>query len=75
MTRRSRSTLRPRWSTPGAAAARTCPTCAALDSFVAHWRWTGDRARDQAELDDVRALRSRLAAVWEMDKDEAADVG
>jgi len=45
---------------------------AALDSFVAHWGWTGDRTRDQAELDAIRALRSRMARVWEMSKDEAA---
>jgi predicted RNA-binding Zn ribbon-like protein len=48
------------------------PDLAALDSFVAHWRWTGDRARGQAELDSVRALRQRLGQVWEMSKDEAA---
>lgn len=48
------------------------PDLAALDSFVAHWRWTGDRTHDQAELDGVRALRSRMSRVWGMDKDEAA---
>ena len=45
----------------------------ALDGFIAHWRWTGDRGRDQAELDGVHELRSRLARVWEMTKDEAAE--
>ena len=45
---------------------------AALDAFIAHWQWTGDRTRDQAELDAVRGLRSRMARVWEMSKDEAA---
>jgi len=44
----------------------------ALDAFVAHWQWTGDRTRDQAELDAVRGLRSRMARMWEMSKDEAA---
>jgi predicted RNA-binding Zn ribbon-like protein len=48
------------------------PDLTALDGFIAHWRWTGDRTRDQAELDAVRGLRSRLAGIWEMDKDEAA---
>jgi len=48
------------------------PDLAALDAFVAHWRWTGDRTRDQAELDAVRGLRARMARVWEMSKDEAA---
>jgi predicted RNA-binding Zn ribbon-like protein len=44
---------------------------AALDAFVAHWRWTGSRAHDQAELDAIRALRPRLAQLWEMTEDEA----
>jgi len=48
------------------------PDLAALDRFVTDWKWTGTRARDEAELDAVRALRPRLARVWEMTKDEAA---
>ncbi|HTU75076.1 MAG TPA: CGNR zinc finger domain-containing protein [Trebonia sp.] len=48
------------------------PDLVALDGFVAHWQWTGDRGRDEAELDAVRDLRERMAPVWEMDKDEAA---
>ena len=48
------------------------PDLAALDGFVAHWRWTGARARDQAEMESVHALRARLARVWAMAKDEAA---
>ena len=47
------------------------PDIAALDAFVEHWRWTGSRTRDQAELDAVRALRPRLARLWEMTEDEA----
>ena len=47
------------------------PDIAALDAFVAHWRWTGSRTHDQAELDAVRALRPRLAALWDMTEDEA----
>lgn len=48
------------------------PDLAALDGFVAHWQWTGDRTRDQAELSSVWALRERMARVWAMTKDEAA---
>jgi predicted RNA-binding Zn ribbon-like protein len=47
------------------------PDQAALDSFVREWRWTGSRARDQAELDAVRALRPRLALMWELAVDDA----
>jgi len=47
------------------------PDVAALDAFVAHWRWTGSRSHDQAELDAVRALRPRLAALWDMTEYEA----
>jgi predicted RNA-binding Zn ribbon-like protein len=44
---------------------------AALDGFVATGGWTGARARDQAELDAVRALRPRLARLWEVPVDDA----
>jgi predicted RNA-binding Zn ribbon-like protein len=47
------------------------PDVAALDAFVGHWRWTGGRTHDRAELDAVRALRHRLAGLWEMTEDEA----
>jgi predicted RNA-binding Zn ribbon-like protein len=47
------------------------PDVAALDAFVAHWRWTGSRTHDRAELDAVRALRPRLAQLWEMSEDAA----
>lgn len=50
------------------------PDIAALDRFVAEWKWSGSRARDQAELDAVRALRSRLALAWEMAKEDAAQL-
>ena len=50
------------------------PDIAALDKFVADWRWTGSRAHDQAELDQVKSLRPRLAQLWEMTEDEAADL-
>jgi predicted RNA-binding Zn ribbon-like protein len=44
---------------------------AALDEFIAHWQWSGSRTRDQAELDAVRALRPRLAQLWQITEDEA----
>jgi predicted RNA-binding Zn ribbon-like protein len=47
------------------------PDVPALDEFVAHWRWTGRRDHDQAELDAVRALRPRLAGLWDMSEDDA----
>jgi predicted RNA-binding Zn ribbon-like protein len=51
--------------------AEELPDIAALDAFVTHWRWTGSRTRDQAELEAVRALRPRLAQLWEMTDDDA----
>jgi predicted RNA-binding Zn ribbon-like protein len=50
------------------------PDIAALDAFVAHWRWTGSRTHDQAELDAVRALRPKLAELWDMTEDDAVRV-
>jgi len=40
------------------------PDQAALDEFFQAWGWTGDRQRDQAELDLVRELRPRLRELW-----------
>jgi len=51
--------------------AEELPDLAALEDFVAHWRWTGSRTHDQAELDAVRALRPRFAQLWEMTEDQA----
>jgi predicted RNA-binding Zn ribbon-like protein len=50
------------------------PDVAALDAFVERWQWTGDRRRDEAELEAVRALRPRLARLWYADEDEAAGI-
>ncbi len=50
------------------------PDVAALDQFIEFWRWTGSRTHDQQELDQVRQLRPRLARLWEMTEDEAADL-
>lgn len=50
------------------------PDEAALDRFVESWGWTGTRTRDQAELTAVRRLRPRLAQLWELPEDGAADL-
>ena len=47
------------------------PDLAALDAFVTGWGWTGDRAHDERELDEVRALRPRLVELWQADEDDA----
>lgn len=43
----------------------------ALDEFVGRWGWTGERRRDQSELDAVRSLRPRLRQLWHVDEDGA----
>jgi predicted RNA-binding Zn ribbon-like protein len=55
----------------GRGGAEELPDIAALDAFVEQWGWTGSRAHDQAELDAVRALRPRLAGLWDMTEDDA----
>ena len=50
------------------------PDEAALDLFVTEWRWTGERTRDRAELDAVRRLRPRLARLWDLPEDDAAEL-
>ena len=50
------------------------PDVAALDEFVRTWGWTGARARDQAELDAVRALRPRLRRLWEVSEDRIVEM-
>ena len=45
------------------------PDVAALDDFVTEWGWTGSRTRDEAELQMVQALRSRLRPLWELDRE------
>ena len=44
----------------------------ALSSFLDQWAWTGDRRGDEAELEQVRALRPRLRRLWELDEDGVA---
>ena len=47
---------------------------AGLDAFVREWGWTGSRTRDAAELAQVRALRTRLRALWHLDEDATASL-
>jgi predicted RNA-binding Zn ribbon-like protein len=47
---------------------------AALDRFVTRWRWTGERAYDQAELAAVHRLRRRLDRIWGATADQAAEL-
>ncbi len=42
---------------------------AALDDFVREWGWTGSRRRNRAELEEVRALRPALRALWQLGED------
>ena len=46
------------------------PDLAALDEFFRAWGWSGDRQRDQSELDSVRELRPRLREFWSGTPDE-----
>jgi predicted RNA-binding Zn ribbon-like protein len=50
------------------------PDLAALNAFFDDWQWTGRRARTNAELEHVRALRPRLRAVWTSDLAGAVEV-
>ncbi|GIH09003.1 hypothetical protein Rhe02_70700 [Rhizocola hellebori] len=50
------------------------PDVAALDDFVKTWGWTGERARNQAELKAVRALRPRLREIWHSDEERVVDI-
>ena len=47
------------------------PTVEDLERFVAEWGWTGSRAHDRAELEEVRALRPRLRQFWTLDTEGA----
>jgi predicted RNA-binding Zn ribbon-like protein len=50
------------------------PDVAALDAFVRTWGWTGERQRDQRELDEVHELRPRLRRVWESDDEQVVEI-
>ncbi len=49
------------------------PDDAALRAFVTRWRWTGASVQP-GDLAAVRALRPRLARLWEVDEDGAVDI-
>lgn len=44
-----------------------------LADLLDAYRYSGRRDGDEAELDDVRATRERVRAVWRMPRDEAVD--
>jgi predicted RNA-binding Zn ribbon-like protein len=46
------------------------PDPASLDEFVRTWGWTGEHDHDNAELEAVRDLRTRLRRLWELDEKE-----
>ncbi|MCM0619152.1 CGNR zinc finger domain-containing protein [Nocardioides bruguierae] len=48
-------------------------TVASLDAFFAAWEYTGRHERTLAELEEVRALRSRLRALFLAPRDEAVE--
>jgi predicted RNA-binding Zn ribbon-like protein len=48
------------------------PDVAALADFVRDWKWTGVVRQDEAELEQVRALRPRLRSFWLLDEEGAA---
>jgi predicted RNA-binding Zn ribbon-like protein len=50
------------------------PDPAALTEFMAEWGWTGSHVGDERELEQVRALRPRLAQVWTADEDTAVEI-
>ena len=57
-------------SIPGDDDPDTLTSLAELDGLVAAHGWTGRREHTRAELDQVRALRPRLAALWDRTEDE-----
>jgi predicted RNA-binding Zn ribbon-like protein len=44
-----------------------------LEAFLDEHGWTGSRAHDADELDQVRALRPLLRELWEQDEDGVAE--
>jgi predicted RNA-binding Zn ribbon-like protein len=50
------------------------PDPATLDRFVRVWGWTGDRARDEAELRAVRELRPRLRELWQVGEEQVVQL-
>ncbi|UZN04765.1 CGNR zinc finger domain-containing protein [Cellulomonas sp. S1-8] len=45
-----------------------------LDDYFTRWGYTGRHDRDDDEVAQVRAARDRIALLWDVDRDEAADL-
>ena len=61
-------------SVPGDQDVDCLTTVEELDTFVARWTWTGDRAVGQGREDELRAvreLRPRLRELWFLGEDDA----
>ncbi len=52
----------------------TLRTAADLERFVEAQGWTGSRAGDDRELEEVRALRPRLRELWQLEEQELVPV-
>lgn len=46
-------------------------TISALNDFVERWEFTGYRAGNAQELQEVRAYRDRIRSLWDMNREEA----
>jgi len=49
-------------------------TVADLDDYFTRWGYTGRHDGDDAEVAQVRAARERVAQLWDVERDEAADL-
>lgn len=49
-------------------------TVADVDDFFTRWGYTGRHDRDDAEVAGVRGARERVARLWEVGRDEAAEL-
>lgn len=45
-----------------------------VDDYYRRWGYTGRHDRDDAEVAGVQAARARVARLWEVDRDEAAEL-
>jgi predicted RNA-binding Zn ribbon-like protein len=58
----------------GRSGAELLPDPATLEAFARSWGWTGPFAGDAGELAAVRAIRARLAPLWELPEDQAVQL-
>ncbi len=61
-------------SAPGDPDVERLATVEDLDAYVRAWGWTGLHTGHAAELEEVRALRPRLRAIWETDERGVVDL-